>query len=209
MYKKAISYLKKQDKIMGKIIKVVGPIKLSPQKKLSPFETLVEAITYQQLTVKAATTIFNRVKGIYNNAIFPLPEDFLNTPDETLRNAGLSSAKVLAIKDLSQKTLDGVVPSSRSISHMNNEKIIERLISIRGIGRWTAEMLLIFKMGRMDILPVDDYGIRKGFSIAYKTKELPKPKELAIFGEKWRPYRTVASWYLWRLLYLPEIKRKF
>ena len=170
---------------------------------------MVEAITYQQLTGKAAATILNRVKGIYTKRTFPSPEDFLKTPDETLREAGLSRAKVLAIKDLSQKTIDGLVPSSRSIVRMNNEKIIERLISIRGVGRWTVEMLLIFKIGRMDVLPIDDYGLKKGFSIAYKTKEFPKPQELAVFGEKWRPYRTVASLYLWRLLDLPETKRRF
>lgn len=209
MYKEAALYLTKQDKIMGKIIKIVGPMTLSIQKKLSPFEVLVESITYQQLTGKAAATIFSRVKDIYTKKTFPSPEDFLKTPDEKLREAGLSRAKALAIKDLSQKTLDGVVPSSRSISRMSNENIVERLISIRGVGRWTVEMLLIFKMGRMDVLPVDDYGIRKGFYIAYKTKELPKPKELNLLGEKWRPYRTVASWYLWRVLDLPEAKRNF
>jgi len=124
----------------------------------------------------------------------------LATPDELLRGAGLSRAKVAAIKDIAAKTLIGVVPTSRAIARMENDAIIAQLTTIRGVGPWTVEMLLMFKLGRMDVLPVTDYGVRKGFMLTFKHKELPHPKALLEHGEKWRPYRSVAAWYLWRAL---------
>lgn len=160
----------------------------------------MRSIVYQQLNGTAAATILGRVKALYPRRRFPKPEDFLATPDEKLRAAGLSRAKTAAIKDLSSKTLAGVVPSARAIVQMSNEEILERLTTVRGVGPWTVEMLLIFTLGRPDVLPATDYGVRKGFALTYGLKELPKPKELLAFGEKWKPHRTTAAWYFWRAL---------
>lgn len=206
MNKESVKLLAKRDKIMGRIIERVGPITLKPQKKQTPFAALVEAVVYQQLTGKAAATILGRLKALYPLVKFPCPENFLVTPDEILRGAGLSRAKVAALKDLSAKTLEGVVPTSHAIAKMEDEEIITRLTAIRGVGQWTVEMLLIFKLGREDILPCNDYALRKGFALAYRKKDLPTPRELADFGMRWRPYRTTASWYLWRVLDLPDKK---
>jgi 3-methyladenine DNA glycosylase/8-oxoguanine DNA glycosylase len=124
----------------------------------------------------------------------------LDTPDEKLRGAGLSRNKVAAIKDLAAKTIDGTVPSARTLAKMSDEEIIARLITVRGIGRWTVEMLLLFDLGRPDVWPVDDYGVRKGFAKTFGKRKLPKPKQLMKLGEKWRPHRSVAAWYFWRAL---------
>jgi 3-methyladenine DNA glycosylase/8-oxoguanine DNA glycosylase len=185
---------------MGRLIKKIGPCQWKPNKRRSPFETLVKSVAYQQLNGTAAATIFGRVKALYPGHRFPTPEDLLSTPDETLRSAGLSRAKVAAIKDIAAKTIEGVVPDSRTIARMDNEIILERLTTIRGVGPWTVEMLLIFKLGRTDVLPATDYGVRKGFAVTYKLKDLPSSKELLAHGEKWRPYRSFAAWYLWRAL---------
>jgi DNA-3-methyladenine glycosylase II len=168
----------------------------------SPFESLAESIVYQQLTGKAAATIFSRVKALYGGSLSA--EKIIATPDEHLRAAGLSGSKTAALKDLAQKQKAGLVPSERELSRMTDEEIVEHLIVIRGIGKWTVEMLLIFRLGRPDVLPIHDYGVRKGFALTYGRAELPKPKELEEFGERWRPYRTVASWYLWRSLDRPK-----
>src|SRR5262249_12254088 len=161
---------------------------------------------YQQLNGTAAATILGRVKAIYPNRRFPTPEEILETPDARLRAAGLSRAKSAAIKDIAAKTIAGVVPTSRAISKMTNAEIIERLSTVRGVGPWTVEMLLIFTLGRTDVLPVTDYGVRKGFAATYGWKQLPTPKELLEHGEKWRPHRTTAAWYFWRALELKEDK---
>ncbi|MDB5036491.1 MAG: alkA [Bacteriovoracaceae bacterium] len=185
---------------MARLIKKVGPMRLKPELKQSPFAALVEAIVYQQLHGKAAATIFKRVLVLFPKRKFPKPEDFLNTPDKTLRSAGLSGAKTAAIKDLSQKMLDGVIPTLKQIEKMTDDEIVERISSVRGIGRWTVEMLLIFKLGRPDVLPATDFAIRKAFGQIYKQKEMPPPKAILEFGEIWRPHRTTAAWYLWRSL---------
>jgi len=196
----AVKMLRKADKVLAKIIDLSGPMKLEAENKQSPYEALAEAIVYQQLNGRAAETIFNRVQKAFGGRgkKFPKPEDFLKMPDEPLRAAGLSRAKLLALRDLSAKAAEGFVPSHRQILKMEDSEIIEKLDTIRGIGKWTVEMLLIFKLGRPDILPVDDYGVRRGFAKAYRKKVMPTPKELLAFGERWRPYRTTASWYLWR-----------
>src|SRR5205807_1817268 len=134
---------------------------------------------------------------------FPSPDDVLATPDEKLRSAGLSRAKVASIKDIATKTVEGVVPPPRAIAKMPDAEILERLTTVRGVGPWTVEMLLIFTLGRPDVLPVTDYGVRKGFALTYGWKELPHPKELVQFGDRWRPHRSTASWYFWRALELP------
>ena len=160
--------------------------------------SLVRAVAYQQLTGKAAETILGRVLALYPGKKFPEPEDLLKTPDRKLRAAGLSWAKVRAVKDIAAKTIEGVVPASRALVRMTDEAIVERLTAVRGVGKWTVEMMLIFKMGRPDVWPVTDYGVRKGLALLYKMKELPTFKETLEFGERWRPHRSAAAWYLWR-----------
>lgn len=203
--KEATTFLTKADPKLGALIACIGPFRLQPDEMLTPFEALAESIVYQQLTGKAAATIFNRVKAIYGSDRLPHPKKIVATEDEVLRAAGLSTAKTAAIKDLAVKQVAGLIPSLDELHQMDDEAIIEKLTAVRGVGRWTVEMLLIFRLGRSDVLPVNDYGVRKGFAIAYKKKELPTPKELTKYGERWKPYRSVASWYLWRATDAPEI----
>jgi DNA-3-methyladenine glycosylase II len=202
MFEEAIQHVSRADKTLAKLIRRVGPCTLKVDRKCSPYQSLVQSVAYQQLTGKAAATILGRVKALYPNHDFPPPEQLLQTPDENLRGAGLSGAKTAAIKDIAAKTLVGVVPDRKTIVKLSDAEIIERLTTIRGVGPWTVEMLLIFRLGRLDVLPVTDYGVRKGFARTFGWKDLPKPKELLAHGEKWRPYRTVASWYFWRALEL-------
>jgi 3-methyladenine DNA glycosylase/8-oxoguanine DNA glycosylase len=172
------------------------------RRRRTPFVALVSAVVYQQLNGTAASTILKRVLALYPGKRFPSPEDLLATPDDRLRAAGLSRAKTAAIKDIAAKTAAGLVPDSRAIARMTNEEIIERLTSVRGVGPWTVEMLLMFTLGRLDVLPSTDYGVRKGFAVTFGWKDLPTPKELLEYGECWRPHRTTAAWYLWRALEL-------
>ncbi len=165
-----------------------------------PFDALAESIAYQQLSGKAAATIWGRVSALYPRRKYLDPRLVLQTKDESLRAAGLSHSKIAALKDLAAKTLDGTVPSARALARMTDEEIVARLITVRGIGRWTVEMLLLFDLARPDIWPVHDYGVRKGFAKTFGRRKLPTPKQLLKFGEKWRPYRSVAAWYFWRAL---------
>ena len=171
---------------------------LVPATSVRPFDALAESIVYQQLNGKAAAAIWNRVRALYPKRKRLDPAKVLATPDETLRAAGLSRAKIAAIKDLAAKTLDGTVPSSRALLRMSDDEIVARLTTVRGIGRWTVEMLLLFDLGRPDVWPVDDYGVRKGFAKTFGKRKLPTPKQLMKHGEKWRPYRSLAAWYFWR-----------
>src|SRR5438552_6056474 len=197
-------YLAKTDRKLAALIGKVGPFTVRPGKLIRPFDALAESIAYQQLSGKAAATIFGRVKALYPRRKWFSPELVIATPDATFRAAGLSGSKTAAIKDLAAKTLDGTVPTRASLDRMSDEEIIARLTTVRGIGRWTVEMLLLFDLGRLDVWPVDDYGVRKGYAKTFRKKELPKPKDLLLIGEKWRPYRSVAAWYFWRALDLPE-----
>ena len=165
-----------------------------------PFDALAESIAYQQLSGKAAATIWSRVRALYPRRKYLDPKLVLETLDERFRAAGLSRSKIAALKDLAAKTLDGTVPSARALARMTDEEIIARLITVRGIGRWTVEMLLLFDLARPDIWPVHDYGVRKGFAKTFGRRKLPTPKQLLKFGEKWRPYRSIAAWYFWRAL---------
>jgi DNA-3-methyladenine glycosylase II len=174
-----------------------------------PFDALAESIAYQQLSGKAAATIWGRVRALYPKRKYLDPKLVLATPDEKLRGAGLSRSKVAAIKDLAAKTLDGTVPTARALQKMSDEEIIERLITVRGVGRWTVEMLLIFDLGRPDVWPVDDYGVRKGFAKTFGRRKLPKPKQLLKHGRKFAPHRSVAAWYFWRALDVPERTNRF
>lgn len=202
--KSGITFLCSSDKHMKGLIETVGPFRMTMQNEMNPFESLCESIVYQQLTGKAAATIYSRFKALFGDDGCPTPKQVLQASDELLRSAGLSRAKVAAIKDLAEKTLSGVVPDLDELHSLSDDEIIQRLTAVRGIGRWTVEMLLIFRMGRSDILPVNDYGIRKGFALVYHKgklkEELPAPRKLAEFGERWSPYKTLCSWYLWRAL---------
>jgi DNA-3-methyladenine glycosylase II len=189
---------------MAQLIKRSRRYEITPPVSIRPFDALAESIAYQQLNGKSAATIWARVRALYPKTKWLDPGKVLATPDEKLRAAGLSRSKVAALKDLAAKTIDGTVPSGRALLRMSDEEIISRLTAVRGIGRWTVEMLLLFDLGRPDVWPVDDYGVRKGFAKTFGKRKLPKPKELMKLGEKWRPYRSVAAWYFWRALETPE-----
>ena len=171
---------------------------LRMEAAVSPYEALMRSIAYQSISGKAASTIFARVTALGSNGRPPTPQQMLKLRTPTLRKAGLSHAKIAAMKDLAQKTIDGIVPTMDQAEKMSDEELIERLVSVKGIGVWTVEMFLIFRLGRPDVLPIHDLGVKKGWSVVYGKKRMPKPKELLKFGERWRPYRTVASWYMWR-----------
>jgi DNA-3-methyladenine glycosylase II len=198
----AHEFLSRTDKHLARVITQVGEFQFKLDECESPFESLLEAIAYQSISGKAAATIFARIKALGSNGICPTPREILATRKQSLRKAGLSNAKALAMKDLAQKTLDGIVPSLDEALKMSDDELVERLISVRGIGAWTVEMFLIFRLGRPDVLPIHDYGVQKGYALTYGKKHIPKPRELAEFGERWRPYRTVASWYMWRAVQL-------
>jgi DNA-3-methyladenine glycosylase II len=193
-----ITHLAKADPVMRRLIREVGPFTLTPRSKRSPFESLARAIAYQQLHEKAAESILRRFVALFPAKRFPQPDDVLAMDEQAIRGAGFSQAKVMALRDLAAKTLNGTVPTGAVVRKLDDEAIIERLIAVRGVGRWTVEMLLIFQLGRPDVLPVDDLGLRNGFRIAYGKRSMPKPKDLLQFGERWKPYRTAAAWYLWR-----------
>jgi DNA-3-methyladenine glycosylase II len=193
-----IKHLAKTDQVMRRLIREVGPFTLTPRPKRSPFESLARAIAYQQLHEKAAESILRRFVALFPKQRFPQPDDLLAMNEQAIRDAGFSQAKVAALRDLAVKTLDGTVPTGPVVQKLDDEAIIERLIAVRGVGRWTVEMLLIFQLGRPDVLPVDDFGVRNGFRIAYGKRSMPKPGEVLRYGERWKPYRTAAAWYLWR-----------
>ncbi|WP_290652477.1 DNA-3-methyladenine glycosylase [Aquisalimonas sp.] len=193
----AQSELAQRDPSLAAIIQEVGPLTLRLRDTQDPFLGLLRAIVYQQLSGRAAGTIHGRVKALFAEH-HPTPQALLALPEAQLRGAGLSAAKTAAARDLAQKTVAGVVPSGPALESLDNDAIIERLTTIRGIGRWTVEMLLIFNLGRADILPTNDLGIRKGFMVTYNTDALPKPAALREHGQQWGPWRSVASWYLWR-----------
>lgn len=194
----ALRHLKRVDPDLAQVIRQAGPCALAPRMRYSPFEELLESIVYQQLSGKAAATIYGRVRSLYPARRALSPQALLDTPDETLRGAGLSRAKLAAARDLAAKTLEGVVPTAAALRRMPDEEIIERLTAVRGVGRWTVQMLLIFRLGRPDVLPIHDLGVQKGFQIAYRTRQLPKPERIDRHGARWRPFRSVAAWYLWR-----------
>lgn len=194
------------DPVLGRLIERAGPFALRLKSQHSPFEALVEAIIYQQLHGKAAAAILKRLLEFFGD-LHPAPEHLLQAPEERLRGCGLSANKLLALRDLAAKTLDGTVPTLAQIRRMDNDEIIERLTAVRGVGQWTVEMLLIFRLGRPDVFPVSDYGVRKGFALTFhrlpKSKPfdasmLANPADMLKRAERWKPWRSVASWYLWR-----------
>ena len=195
----ALSYLIKSDIALGRSIKKIGNFALKVNKFQTPFIALLEAIVYQQLTGKAASTIFQRLLKIFGRNGVIRPFDIIRAEDSEIKAAGLSTNKTIAIKDLAEKALSGEIPTMSKLTKMQNEEIIYRLSQIKGIGRWTVEMFLIFRLGRADILAKDDYGLQKGLAIAYNLTQIPKPGNLEKIGLKWKPYRSIASWYLWQL----------
>jgi DNA-3-methyladenine glycosylase II len=192
------------DSVMAGLVAAAGPCTLRPAARQQPYESLLSAIAHQQLNGTAAATILRRFQALYPatqrlpRSRYPQPAALMATSEETLRSVGLSRAKVLAVKDIAAKTLEGIVPPRRELVRLDDEAVIRRLVAVRGVGRWTVEMFLMFTLGRPDVLPVDDYGVQNGFRLAYGQHQLPKPKALAAYGERWAPYRTTAAWYLWR-----------
>ena len=188
--------------VMARLIEAVGPCSWELRADLPPFQTLARAIAHQQLNGIAAESIYTRFKALYAPAAFPEPEQLLSTPEATLRATGLSFAKIAALRDLASKVAAGVVPTTDELHALESEAIIERLTQVRGIGRWTVEMLLMFQLGRPDVLPVDDFGVCNGFRLTYGLKGMPRTRALADFGARWAPNRSLASWYLWRAVEL-------
>jgi len=179
------------------LIDRAGPCLLEPERRQQPYEALVRAIAHQQLHGRAAESILARFIALYPEP-FPLPARVLATPEATLRGCGFSASKVATIRDIAAKTEAGLVPTRRAAARLGNEALIERLTAIRGVGRWTVEMLLIFTLGRPDILPVDDFGVREGYRVLHGLDAQPKAKALAEIGVAWAPYRSTAALYLWR-----------
>ncbi len=198
----AHAHLSDRDKRLAALIERVGGFEFKLDECDSVYESLLEAIMHQSIAGKAAQVIWGRIKALGTNGQCPTPEELLRVSKQRLRKAGLSNAKVAAVRDLAQKTIDGVVPTIEAAQEMSDQELVDRLISVRGIGPWTVEMFLIFRLGRPDVLPIHDYGVQKGWALTYRKKSIPKPKELLKFGERWRPYRTVASWYMWRAVSL-------
>jgi DNA-3-methyladenine glycosylase II len=215
----AVTHLSNCDPCIARLVQEAMPFDPNIDHTQSPYEALLESIAYQSISGKAAATIFARIKALSTSGKAPTPQEMLKLSKAALRKAGLSGAKILAMKNLAQKTIDGIVPTHEEALKLSDEELVERLISVRGIGAWTVEMFLIFRLGRPDVLPIHDLGVKKGWSVAYGKKHMPRPAELLAFGERWRPYRTVASWYMWRAFELagyaatnkirpPKLKRK-
>jgi len=198
----AHAHLSRSDKPLAALIERVGAFAFKLDECDSVYESLLEAIMHQSIAGKAAQAIYARIKALGTNGNCPTPEELLRVSTRTLRKCGLSKAKVASVRDLAQKTIDGVVPTLAEAEKMSDQELVDRLVSVRGIGAWTVEMFLIFRLGRPDVLPIHDYGVQKGWAITYRKRNIPKPKDLLKFGERWRPYRTVASWYMWRAVQL-------
>ena len=199
-----LDHLSGVDRNLGGLIRAVGTYGLVIENNCHPYESLAQAITHQQLHAAAARSILARFVNTFGNGAFPTPETVLAAPNAALRAVGLSFSKIAALKDLATKTVAGVVPDREVLVDLEDAEIIARLTEVRGIGRWTVEMLLMFQLGRPDILPVDDFGVRAGFQFTYGLRKMPAPKALAAYGERWGPHRTAAAWYLWRAC---ELKR--
>ncbi len=207
----AVGHLSGSHPHMAALIERVGPCTLTTHT-LPPYESLVQSIVYQQLNGRAAETILGRVLAIYAPKRFPAPADILATTDERLRAAGLSRAKTVAVKSLAQHAVEGIVPTRAQAEKLSNEELIERLTRVRGIGRWTVEMFLIFGLGRPDVWPVLDFGVRKGLGLTFRKRGVPTPKQAMPFARRFTPFGSVAAWYFWRACELrpesPPVVRK-
>jgi DNA-3-methyladenine glycosylase II len=194
----AEAWLSKRCAAMRRLIKAHGPCQLKPHPRRSPYEALVSAVAHQQLHANAAQAILKRFHALFPRGRFPKPAALLATNADALRAAGFSHGKIASILDIAAKTESGVIPSRAAASRLSDEELIARLVEVRGVGRWTVEMLLIFTLGRKDVFPADDYGVRAGFRSVMKHEDLPRPRDLREQSERWKPHRTVAAWYLWR-----------
>jgi DNA-3-methyladenine glycosylase II len=198
MSKKLQRHFLRGDAVMARLVEHAGPYAIELRVGGTPFHALTRAIAGQQLSGAVAKTILGRFVALCGTGEYPTPQQLLDTPDASLRGVGFSYAKIAALKDLAAKTLSGVVPTAAEFASLDDEQIIERLVQVRGIGRWSAQMLLMFHLGREDVLPIDDFGVRNGFRLAYGLKGLPQTKALLAWGERWKPHRSAAAWYLWR-----------
>jgi DNA-3-methyladenine glycosylase II len=199
-----LNHLSSVDVNLGGLIRAVGPYGLVMESETQPFTALARAIAHQQLHAAAARNILGRLVANVGGGVFPTPEIIIAAPDAALRAVGFSGSKIAALRDLASKTLDGVVPDRATLETLEDAEIITRLTEVRGIGRWTVEMLLMFHLGRPDILPVDDFGVRMGFQLTNGLRKMPAPKVLAIYGERWGPHRSAAAWYFWRAVELKK-----
>ncbi|MGH9466472.1 MAG: DNA-3-methyladenine glycosylase family protein [Terriglobales bacterium] len=195
---RAVRHLRASDAKMAALIAAVGRFRMPLERQEHPYEALFHAIQYQQLHGRAAAAILARVKEQIGGGGYPRPEVLLAASEERLRGAGLSRQKIAALRDLAEKTRAGLVPGWQGLEPLDDAAIIERLTEVRGVGVWTVQMLLMFRMGRPDVWPVLDYGVRHGYQLAYRKRRMPTPKELQRAGEVWRPWRSVAAWYLWQ-----------
>lgn len=180
------------------LVATVGPCRLQPEPLRSPYEALVRSVAYQQLHARAAEAILGRVLALYPDSNFPSPRQLLHSDPQRLRECGLSGSKLVAIRGIAQAALDGVIPDRAEAESLTDSELVARLVTLRGVGRWTVEMLLIFTLGRMDVLPVDDYGVREGYRRLKRLERAPTPRQLRDLGTDWAPQRSVAAWYLWR-----------
>jgi DNA-3-methyladenine glycosylase II len=190
----AIAEVSSRDPVLADLVAQVGPIRHRPRDPDGPFAALVRAIVFQQLAGRAAQAIYGRVRATVGDTL--TPEALNAVSDADLRAAGLSANKLASLRDLSTKVLAGTVVLGRT-SRRNDEELIERLTTVRGIGRWTAEMYLIFQLRRLDVWPVDDLGVRQGYALAWKTDPPPTPKQLEPLGDRFRPYRSIVARYCW------------
>jgi len=198
-YELAVAHLHRRDRKLAAWMKKIGPLERDFQARFDPVDALARAILYQQLSGKAAATIVGRVEKLMPRGKKLTVAGIEGASDEALRAAGVSRNKIAALRDLAAKSREGIVPTQKQLARMGDQELIDHLIQVRGIGRWTVEMMLMFRLGRADVLPVHDLGIRKGAQIVHRMKEMPKPLELEEFGVIWAPYRTLASFYLWKI----------
>lgn len=204
---KAERALARRDAVMRRLIRAHGPCTITPQKR-SPYEALMNAVAHQQLHANAAVAILKRFVALTPGVGFPKPAEVVALSESAVRGVGFSGAKAAALKDIAAKTIDGIVPSARAARAMSDEELIAHLVQVRGVGRWTVEMFLIFTLGRLNVWPVDDYGVRAGYAIAYALDDMPKPKVLRALGEVFQPYRSIAAWYCWRAADAAKEKKK-
>ena len=200
----ALKHLR-QDPVLKAVIKRIGPCTLDVADR-EPYEALVRSIAHQQVHGKAAEAVLGRFVALFPDQPFPTPEQVSAASFEVLRGCGFSGSKITAIRDIAEKSAAGLVPTREAAQRLSDAELIERLVSLRGVGRWTVEMLLIFTLGRPDILPVDDFGVREGWKHAAGLDEQPKPKALAAIGQPWAPYRSTAAWYLWQVANAAKLK---
>ncbi|MFM9912252.1 MAG: DNA-3-methyladenine glycosylase family protein [Methylophilaceae bacterium] len=194
----AAEYLSHLDADWAGLVRAVGPCSFELERGHEPYEALVKAVAYQQLHARAAEAILSRMLSLYAGQ-FPAPEQLISTEFDQLRACGFSASKIATIQGIAQGKLDGLVPTRIEADNMTDEDLITRLVTLKGIGRWTVEMLLIFTLGRMDVLPVDDFAVKDGYKRLKSLEKAPTPKQLAIIGQAWSPYRTISAWYLWRV----------